>query len=152
MTLRIWLCAVLVSSVITVSCAFAKDVAGPCKTNKVLPAHALYKAENVHGGRGPTLITSYGNTQQWPNCGTLKIYNANGKKIAAFGCYDPGHLPYGRRFYTGVPGGSYSDASEILRGARRARSTKIYIDVSDKQRQKGTCWVVKSPLLRQGGI
>lgn len=128
-----------------------KKVEGPCKTNINLPAHALYKSENVHGGRGPTLITSYGNTRQWPGCGSLRIYNMKAKLVGRFGCYDPGHAPYGRRFYTGVPGGSYSSATSLYNGARRAHSTKIVIDVSPHQNKK-TCWIVSNPLRRQGGI
>lgn len=130
--------------------AAKKKNSGPCRINIPVPAHVLYKAQNEHGGRGPSLITSYGNTAQWPPCGSLNIYNKNGANIGRFGCYDAGHLPYGRRFYTGVPGGSYSNASGLYKGAKRAGSTNIFIDASGAK--KSTCWIVNSPYSRQGGI
>ena len=123
---------------------------GPCRINIPIPAHALYKPTNEHGGRGPTLITSYGNTVQWPPCGSLNIYNKNGANIGRFGCYDAGHLPWGRRFYTGAPGGSFTLASGLYKGAKRADSTNIFIDALGAR--KSTCWIVNNPFTRQGGI
>ena len=140
--------SILVSS--TAFAAGTKATSGPCQSNYPIPAHALYKSENVHGGRGPSLITSYGNTRQWPACSSVNIYNKNGAIIGRFGCYDPGHLPYGRRFYTGVPGGSYTNASGLYNGARKAGTSNIFIDASNSK--KKTCWIVNSPYSRQGGI
>ena len=65
---------------------------GPCLENRELPANVLYKAENMHGGRGPTLIAGLGNTSQWPPCSSLSIYNLAGETIGRFGCFDPGNI------------------------------------------------------------
>lgn len=127
-----------------------KRTGGPCRNNINLPSHVIYKSTNEHGGRGPSMITSYGNTGQWPPCGSVNIYNKDGALIGRFGCYDSGHLPYGRRYYTGVPGGSYTNASGLYNGARRAGTTNIFIDQSGTRR--GTCWIVNSPYSRQGAL
>ena len=105
----------------------------------------LYKPENVHGGRGPSLICGYAGGKNCPPCTSLAIRNLKGTIIGKFGCYDPGHQPYGRRFYTGVPGGSYTSANGLLAGARKGGSTNILI-----QNSSTTCVKVNNPTQRQG--
>lgn len=125
--------------------------AAGCKKITRLPSQHLYKPTNEHGGRGPSLIAGWDNSGAWPPCVSLNIYNRRGKTIGRFGCYDPGSMPWGRRFYTGVAGGSYTSAAGLLQGARSAKSTEILIDVSLAQ-NKGLCWRVGNPMSREGSV
>ncbi|MBN8550325.1 MAG: hypothetical protein J0M12_13500 [Deltaproteobacteria bacterium] len=117
---------------------------GPCTVNETTVRGVLYKSQNHHGGRGPSFLVSYRTKSTWPPCRSLPVYNINGEKISKFGCYDPGHLPYGRRFYQGVPGGSYHSAARLKRLAKLAGSPKIFVDQS-KARDKSRCVVVNDP-------
>ena len=114
--------------------------------NKILPPRGiLYKPENVHGGRGPSYIMGYVARRSWPAGRSLNIFNFKGTRIGAFGLFDPGHLPYGRRYYTGVPGGSYSSARSLYRSAGRVGSRGALVQVNPN-----TCWKILNPLYRQG--
>ena len=131
-------CVALVST----QSAFAQE--GPCTVNETTLRGVLYKSQNHHGGRGPSFLVSYRVKSTWPPCRSLPVYNINGEKISKFGCYDPGNLPYGRRFYQGVPGGSFHDAKRLKRLAKAAGSPKIFVDQS-RLRDKSRCVVVNDP-------
>jgi hypothetical protein len=105
----------------------------------------LYKESNFHGGRGPSLICGYAGGRNCPPCSSLAIRNIKGTVIGKFGCYDPGHAPYGRRFYTGVPGGSYTNSGGLLAGARKGGSNNILIQTNGT-----TCVRINNPTQRQG--
>lgn len=112
--------------------AHAADEVPGCSTVASLPGFWKYKPTNVHGGRGPSLIIGCQNRRSWPAGRSLTILNAKGKRIGAFGLYDAGHYPYGRRYYTGVPGGSYSSATALLSGAKGGGSSNIFIKINAK--------------------
>ena len=130
---------------LNVAAAHAEDVVPGCTTVVSLPGYWKYKPTNVHGGRGPSFILGCQAKRTWPSGRVLTILNAKGKRIGAFGLYDPGHYPYGRRYYTGVPGGSYTSASGLLTGARKGGSSNMFIKVSATK-----CVKVKTPTGTEG--
>ena len=132
------------------------DLAAVCGTVLDLTNNynTLYKPSNVHGGRGPSWISGcQSNAKAYrPNVSKFSIYSALGVKIGTFKRYDPGHRPYGARFYTGLPGGSPS-TSTSLRSRARAQgggSSNIYLQV--KTANGGTCFKINTPTTRQGAI
>ena len=127
----------------------------PCTTvEKLNTPHKLFKADNVHGGRGITLICDlYVYKKDCRPCSSKKIYDSDGKQIGKMGCYDPGNKPYGMRLYGGVPGGSYTSATKLLALARKSstQSTNIFIDLSTSQ-DKSYCLKVTNPTKREGAV
>lgn len=124
-----------------------KDGGPSCKTITNASGF-LYKSQNVHGGRGPSFLCGYKVQRLWPPSHTLAVRNKSGSIIARLGLYDPGHPPYGRRYYSGVGGGSYTSAIGFLNGAKRAGSTNVFIDFGN-----GTCFKVNNPTSdRQGSV
>jgi hypothetical protein len=114
--------------------------------------HVKYKSQNVHGGRGPSFILDCSRTakQYWPistYLATFPIYSVKGNEIGKFVVYDPGHLPYGNRSYSGLPGGYPPDSTTLVNSALAEGSTEIYVNVKD-----GICFKVNNPTIDQGGV
>lgn len=120
----------------------------PC-AGKVTPIGALagggvlYKAENVHGGRGPSFLVQ--NAQHRTNKQTLEIRDAYCRPIAAIGLFRT-DSPYGSRYYMRTGGTGQSD-TELLALAQKAGSTNILIEGLNGS------WIrVRDPRNREGSV
>ena len=78
----------------------------------------LYKPENVHGGRGATLIIQ--NFKYWYGSKVKKIYDAKCKKVIGKVSFWSLGYPYGERYYSKMGGGSRDNGSSLALKARRA--------------------------------
>lgn len=106
-------------------------------------AGVLYKASNIHGGRGPSFLVQ--NVGQRTNKKTLEIRNARCEVIAAIGLYATDQ-PYGSRYYM-RSGGTGQDADELLRLANLVGSDNILIEGVN-----GTWIRVRNPENREGSV
>ncbi len=106
-------------------------------------SYILYKPSNLHGGRGPTFLVQ--NPSERTGLRRLKIKDANCKVISYFGLYRTDN-PYGSRYYQ-KSGGSGHSAAQLLRLAKKAGSTAIFVE------GKNNRWIkVNNPNVRQGAV
>ncbi len=78
----------------------------------------LYKPDNVHGGRGATLIIQ--NFKYWYGGKKKRIFDSKcSKVIGAFGWWNLG-FPYGERYYSRYVRGSWDSGASLARKAYRA--------------------------------
>ena len=125
--------------------AFEAECRGKIVNIEAVPgAGVLYKPENVHGGRGPSLIIQ--NKSQQTGLQTVQLRNARCETVATLGLFDPGHPPYGARYYSRT-GGTGADSNELLRLANEAGSNNLLI-----QGVNGTWMRIKNPQDRAGSV
>lgn len=97
-----------------------------------LPGGVLYKGENVHGGRGRSLILGCNTYHNIRNLSwNLQILDRKGRQVGTFRLWDPGHRPYGRRYY------AYGTAN---------RNIPAYVKVGN------ACWTINNLGSRQGYV
>lgn len=113
------------------------------KIGDVPGAHVLYKAENIHGGRGPSFLVQ--NVEQRTNKQVIEVRDARCRVIGAFGLFATDY-PFGARYYSRT-GGSGADSTEWLRLANLAGSNNILVEGVN-----GTWIRVKNPLNREGSV
>ncbi|NMC63601.1 MAG: hypothetical protein GYA55_10605 [SAR324 cluster bacterium] len=120
----------------------------PC-AGKVVPIDAienrgvLYKAENIHGGRGPTFLVK--NNAEKTGKSVIEIRDARCQVIGSFGMF-ASDGPYGARYYT-RSGGSGIDNVGLLNAASKVGSTNILIEGTNGK------WIrVKNPMNREGSL
>ena len=121
---------------------------GTVCAGKVVPINAisgggvLYKASNVHGGRGPTFLVQ--NVAERTGKKVIEIRNARCEVIGSFGLYATDQ-PYGARYYTGS-GGSGINSDGLYAAATAVGSTNILVEGKDK-------WIrVRNPQNRDGSV
>lgn len=106
----------------------------------------LYKSSNAHGGRGMSLIINTCrkiSASLRPNKRTIQLLAENGTRIGQYGQFGPSEGPYGRRFYSIVPGGSRHSASSLAaRALRFGGSRKVYALIRSPV---GKCFIIKDP-------
>ena len=103
----------------------------------------LYKPDNLHGGRGPTLLVQ--NPVEWTGKRKLVIRDLNCKIISAFGLWQI-DWPYGARYYERTGGGKHT-ATQLVKLAAESGSRAILVQ------GRGNKWIkIDSPLKRQGNL
>lgn len=103
----------------------------------------LYKAENVHGGRGPTFLVK--NAAERTGKQVIEIRDARCQVIGSFGMFVPDGM-YGARYYTRT-GGSGIDNQGLLEAASKVGSTNILVEGTNGK------WIrVKNPMNREGSL
>lgn len=136
------------SGALSVSAQTIPFYQSPC-SGKVVPIDAvpgggvLYKAENIHGGRGPSFLVQ--NVSQRTNKQSLEIRDAYCRPIATIGLFRTDQ-PYGSRYYMRT-GGTGQGADELLNLTKPTGSTAILIEGVN-----GTWIRVKNPLNREGSV
>ena len=138
-------CTVVLSFVL-VCCAFdAVDVfAADC--SKVVSIQGLngilYKPENLHGGRGPTLLVQ--NPYERTGKRRIEVRDLNCKLISSFGLYRT-DWPYGARYYERSGGGKHT-AKQLSLLAKKGGGASILVEGVQK-------WIlIKNPLRREGEV
>jgi len=104
----------------------------------------LYKPENLHGARGPTLLVQ--NAIERTKKRRIQIRDRNCKLISTFGLFRTDY-PYGARYYQ-KSGGSNHTARQLYQLSRKARGAGggILVQGVDK-------WIlIKDPRKREGII
>jgi len=143
---------VIIAVLLIVSTAYAQEertsFAGTVCGGKVVPINeipgggVLYKAENIHGGRGPTFLVQ--NAAERTNKEVIEIRNARCEVIGSFGLYATDQ-PYGSRYYTRTGGSGASD-DDLLALASAVGSTNILVEGNGY-------WVrVVTPKAREGSV
>lgn len=111
-------------------------------TNVGVTGGVLYKAENVHGSRGPTFLVQ--NPTERTGKQVIEIRNARCEPIATLGLFATDQ-PYGARYYS-LTGGSGHDAESLYNLGSLVGSTNILVEGLNK-------WIlVHNPFERDGDI
>ena len=103
----------------------------------------LYKPDNLHGGRGPTLLVQNAGLRTGKR--KIEIRDILCRKISSFGLYST-DWPYGARYYEKSGGGKHS-ATELRKLAKSAGSTNILVEG-----KKGSWILIQDPLVREGEV
>lgn len=133
-----------------INSAYAAPAVPGCSSVQNVGGGVLWKPSNTHGGRGGSFLMGCQiHGSKWPtNKNPLPILDSNGTQIGRLGLWDPGHRPYGRRYYMKVSGGSYTEVNTLAsRAFNNTGSRNVYVNGGSRG-----CFKLSDPRNREGSI
>lgn len=125
--------------------ATAADTTPSCGTRVSISSLSgvLYKTDNLHGGRGATML--FQNARERPGKRKLAVYDKNCKALGSFGLYKT-DKPYGARYYTRTGGSGQSGSQFRSAALRSSGSPTILVE------GRGKLIIVNDAGSRQGSV